>query len=85
MRCFCGANHQHRLLKTGFTEKRLDAESEEEYLEKMVQLFSRHLTDKDLFAEIYRNLLSQRSASDDMERFMIGKLKLRCGAQFTTA
>ena len=28
-------------------------------------------------------LLNQRSASDDMERLMIGKLKLACGAQFT--
>lgn len=41
-----------------------------------------YLTDKDLFAEIYRNqlakrLLNQRSASDDMEKLMIGKLKLR--------
>ena len=48
----------------------------------------RYLTDKDLFAEIYRNqlakrLLNQRSASDDAERLMIGKLKLRCGSQFT--
>ena len=48
----------------------------EEYLGKVVQLFS-YLTDKDLFAEIYRNqlakrLLNQRSASDDMERLMIG-------------
>lgn len=48
----------------------------EEYLAKVVQLFS-YLTDKDLFAEIYRNqlakrLLNQRSASDDMERLMIG-------------
>lgn len=48
-----------------------------------------HKSIKDLFAEIYRNqlskrLLNQRSASDDMERVMIGKLKLRCGAQFTT-
>ncbi|CAN0082471.1 unnamed protein product, partial [Ectocarpus sp. 6 AP-2014] len=58
-----------------------------EYLAKVVQLFS-YLTDKDLFAEIYRNqlarrLLNSRSASDDMERLMIGKLKLKCGSQFT--
>jgi cullin 1 len=75
-----------RLLKTGSSEKLSDDEVEE-YLEKTVQLFS-YLTDKDLFAEIYRNqlakrLLNQRSASNDMERAMIGKLKLRCGAQFT--
>lgn len=75
-----------RILKTG-GEKLSDAEVEE-YLGKVVQLFS-YLTDKDLFAEIYRNqlakrLLNQRSASDDMERLMIGKLKLRCGSQFTS-
>ncbi|EGZ29899.1 hypothetical protein PHYSODRAFT_538079 [Phytophthora sojae] len=53
----------------------------------VVFVFS-YLTDKDLFAEIYRNqlakrLLNQRSASADAEVLMIGKLKLRCGAQFT--
>lgn len=76
-----------RLLKTGSNEKLSDAETEE-YLEKTVQLFS-YITEKDLFADIYRNhlakrLLNQRSASDDMERMMIGKLKLRCGASFTS-
>ena len=50
-----------------------------------MQLFS-YLTDKDLFAEIYRNqlakrLLNQRSASDGGQH--VGKLKLRCGSQFT--
>ncbi|CAN0366900.1 unnamed protein product [Ectocarpus sp. 8 AP-2014] len=75
-----------RILKTG-GEKLGDAEVEE-YLAKVVQLFS-YLTDKDLFAEIYRNqlarrLLNSRSASDDMERLMIGKLKLKCGSQFTS-
>jgi cullin 1 len=69
-----------RILKTGSTEKLMDSEIEE-HLEKVVQIFS-YLTDKDLFAEIYRNqlakrLLNQRSASDDMEKLMIGKLKLR--------
>lgn len=75
-----------RLLKTGGGEKLSDSEIES-YLEKSVQLFS-YLTDKDVFADIYRNqlakrLLNQRSASDEMERLMIGKLKMRCGAQFT--
>ena len=69
-----------RILKTGSSEKLSDTETEE-FLEKTVQMFS-YLTDKDLFAEIYRNqlakrLLNQRSASDEMERLMIGKLKLR--------
>ena len=41
-----------------------------------------------MFAEIYRQqlskrLLNQKSASDDNEKNMIGKLKLKCGAQFT--
>lgn len=75
-----------RLLKTG--GEKASEEQVENYLEKVVHLFS-YLTDKDLFAEIYRNqmakrLLNQRSASDDAERLFIGKLKLRCGAQFTS-
>lgn len=60
----------------------------EEELEKVVQLFS-YVADKDVFGEIYRNqlskrLLNQRSVSNDAERSMIGKLKLRCGAQYTS-
>lgn len=74
-----------RILKTG--GEKLSDEQVEDYLEKVVFVFS-YLTDKDLFAEIYRNqlakrLLNQRSASNDAEVLMIGKLKLRCGAQFT--
>jgi cullin 1 len=51
-------------------------------------LFS-YLNDKDLFSDIYRNLLAkrllnQKSANDDAEKSMIGKLKLKCGAQFTS-
>jgi len=54
----------------------------------MVDLFS-FLTDKDLFVEIYRNLLAKRllytsSSSEDAEKCMIAKLKLKCGAQFTS-
>lgn len=76
------------ILKTSSYEK-ITSESEiENYLEKIVQLFT-YITDKDLFNEIYRNLLakrllSQRSSSDDMEKLMISKLKLRCGSQFTS-
>lgn len=75
-----------RLLKSGSNEKLSDPEIED-FLDRSVQLFS-YLSDKDLFGEIYRNqlsrrLLNQRSASDDMERIMVGKLKLSCGAQFT--
>jgi len=75
-----------RILKSG-GEKLSEAEVEEN-LDRIVQLFS-YLTDKDLFAEIYRNqlakrLLSQRSISDDAEKLMIAKLKVQCGTQFTS-
>jgi cullin 1 len=78
-----------RILKAGGGEKISDAEIETS-LEQIVQLFS-YLTDKDLFAEIYRNqlakrLLNQRSAGDDSEKekLMIAKLKVQCGTQFTS-
>ena len=75
-----------RILKSG-GEKLSEAEVEES-LDRIVQLFS-YLTDKDMFAEIYRNqlakrLLSQRSTSDDAEKLMIAKLKMQCGTQFTS-
>ena len=74
------------MLKKG-GEKLSDAQVEEK-LENIVQLFS-YLNDKDLFSDIYRNLLAkrllnQKSANDDAEKSMIGKLKLKCGAQFTS-
>ena len=75
-----------RILKSG-GEKLSEAEVEQS-LDRIVQLFS-FLTDKDLFAEIYRNqlakrLLNQRSASDDAEKALIAKLKVQCGTQFTS-
>jgi cullin 1 len=75
-----------RILKK--SGERLSDDQVEVYLQKMVELFS-FLTDKDLFAEIYRNqlskrLLSETSASDDAEKSMIQKLKMKCGAQFTS-
>merc|ERR1712226_372250 len=75
-----------RILKSG-GEKLNDSEVEE-HLDRIVQLFS-YLTDKDLFAEIYRNqlakrLLNQRSTSDDAEKVMIAKLKMQCGTHFTS-
>lgn len=74
-----------RVLRSG-GEKLSEAEVEDN-LEKVVQLFS-YLTEKDRFAEIYRNqlakrLLNQRSASTDAEKIMIAKLKMQCGTQFT--
>ena len=75
-----------RVLKSG--GQKLSETEVEQSLDRIVQLFS-FLTDKDLFAEIYRNqlakrLLNQRSASDDAEKLMIAKLKVQCGTQFTS-
>merc|ERR1719262_154132 len=63
-----------RILKK--SGKRLSDDQVEILLTKMVELFS-FLSDKDLFAEIYRNQLSKRllyetSASEDAEKSMIG-------------
>jgi len=74
-------------LRSGGDEKLSDTQVEE-VLENIVQLFS-YIEDKDIFSDVYRNqlakrLLNQRSVSHDAERAMIAKLKLRCGAQFTS-
>lgn len=94
------ATYSDRLLRTGGsgtgaavssagapTSAMSDQEIESQ-LENVVGLFT-YLVDKDLFSEIYRNLLSkrlltQKSASDEMERVMVGKLKLKCGNNFTS-
>eukprot|EP00927_Polykrikos_kofoidii_P041123 TRINITY_DN3503_c0_g2_i1.p1 TRINITY_DN3503_c0_g2~~TRINITY_DN3503_c0_g2_i1.p1 ORF type:complete len:760 (+),score=180.57 TRINITY_DN3503_c0_g2_i1:98-2377(+) len=75
-----------RILKK--SGERLSDDQVEVLLTKMVELFS-FLSDKDLFAEIYRNQLSKRllyetSASEDAEKIMIAKLKMKCGAQYTS-
>jgi len=75
-----------RVLKSG--GEKLNETEVDECLDRVVQLFS-YLTDKDLFAEIYRNqlakrLLNQRSASNDAEKSMIMKLKVQCGTHFTS-
>ena len=75
-----------RILKT--SGAKLSDDEIEEYLEKCVKLFC-YLHDKDLFSEVYRNqlakrLLMSRSSSSDAEMSMIGKLKLACGAHFTS-
>ena len=75
-----------RILKSG--GEKLNESKLEENLDSIVQLFL-YLTEKDLFAEIYRNqlakrLLNQRSTSDDAEKLMIAKLKVQCGSQFTS-
>ncbi len=74
------------LLKSG--GEKLSYSEIEEHLGKVIQLFT-YLIEKDLFAEIYRNqqakrLLNQRSASHEMEKVMVTKLKMQCGTEFTS-
>mmetsp|Transcript_8359 Transcript_8359/g.21552 ORF Transcript_8359/g.21552 Transcript_8359/m.21552 type:complete len:763 (+) Transcript_8359:378-2666(+) len=75
------------LLKRGSSEK-LSDDAIEETFEKVVRLLA-YISDKDLFAEFYRKKLSRRllfdrSANQDHERSMLGRLKQQCGAQFTS-
>lgn len=79
------ATYCDQILRGGghLTEQQMEDE-----LQRIIHLFT-YIIDKDRFSEIYRNqlgkrLLSNRSASKDAEKSMISKLKLRCGAQFTS-
>lgn len=68
--------------------EKLSGEVLDEQLECMMQLFG-YVTDKDMFAEQYRQqlskrLLAKRSVSDDAERTFIGKMKMQCGSAFTS-
>lgn len=76
-----------RLLKKSSSDK-LSEEVIEESMTKLVELFS-FLTEKDDFAEIYRNQLAKRllgdmSASEEAEKSLIQKLKMKCGSSFTS-
>lgn len=62
----------------------------EDLLENVVKLFG-YISDKDMFQEFYRRQLSKRllttqetSLNLEMERNLISKLKIRCGAVFTS-
>ncbi|GER27468.1 cullin 1, partial [Striga asiatica] len=73
--------------RKGGSEK-LSDEAIEDTLEKVVKLLA-YISDKDLFAEFYRNKLSRRllfdkSANDENERSILTKLKQQHGAQFTS-
>jgi len=81
------SNYCDRILKTGGAK--LTDEVIEAKLKDIVRLFN-YLIDKDLFADTYRvqlanRLLNGRCKSDNAERAMIQKLKLQCGAQFTSS
>ena len=71
----------------GGTEKLSDEETEQQ-LDKVVKLLA-YISDKDLFSEFYRKKLARRllndfSASDELERSILSRLKQQCGAQFTS-
>ena len=73
------------LLKKGGLK--LDDDQVEYYLQCSVELIE-FLNDKDLFAELHRQLmakrmLNQRSASFEMEKFVVSKLKLNYGQRYT--
>jgi len=56
---------------------------QKELLDDITQLFS-YLEEKDLFLEVYRNLLARRLLTEksedlDMEKVSITNLKLTCG------
>jgi cullin 1 len=68
--------------------ERLTDDALEDAISRVVDLFS-FLSDKDDFCEIYRNqlakrLLTETSASEDAEKSLIQKLKMKCGANFTS-
>jgi|Transcript_101832 cullin 1 len=79
------ANYCDMLMKN--TSDKMTDEDMEEVLEKVVALFG-HISDKDLFQEFYRKQLSRRllvsSTTDENERSLISKLKLKCGAPYTS-
>ncbi|KFG33130.1 cullin family protein, partial [Toxoplasma gondii p89] len=75
-----------RLLKK--TSEKRSEEQIESMLVRVVEMFN-YVTEKDVFAECYRSQLARRllhetSASEDLEKSVIGKLKLKCGAHFTS-
>eukprot|EP00668_Euglena_longa_P014540 GGOE01018530.1.p1 GENE.GGOE01018530.1~~GGOE01018530.1.p1 ORF type:complete len:767 (+),score=353.77 GGOE01018530.1:79-2379(+) len=79
------ANYCDMLMKNS-SDKMTD-EDMEEVLDKVVALFG-HISDKDLFQEFYRKQLSRRllmsNTTDESERSLISKLKLKCGAPYTS-
>ena len=79
------AAYSDRVLRAG--SEKLSEEEIEKECERIVGLFQ-FITDKDYFADYFRGhlakrLMNEKSASSDQERTMIGKLKMRCGAQYT--
>eukprot|EP00466_Bigelowiella_natans_P004987 jgi/Bigna1/84566/fgenesh1_pg.160_\ len=82
------AGRFHHLLKKGGASKGAPPEKLNQEISQLVALFG-YLTDNLIEVLFYRNdlawrLLHNKSASMDMERVVIGKLKYSCGAQYTS-
>lgn len=82
------ANYCDSLLNSGGAGAKMTENEVETQLEKLVKLFT-YLSEKDVYQEFCRKqlakrLLLDRSHSDDLERFLIGKLKQSCGSHFTS-
>jgi cullin-4 len=65
------------------------SEAEAELCLSRAMLVFKFLAEKDIFEAFYKKLLAKRlllekSASNDLERSMLSKLKTECGAQFTS-
>jgi hypothetical protein len=78
------ATYGDQVLKGGIKMTEVELEVK---LDQIIELFN-FVMQKDVFMDIYRNLLAKRllsgrSASRNAEISMISKLKLRHGAQFT--
>jgi cullin 1 len=69
------------------TAEKMTDDDLDETLSRVVNLFG-YITDKDLFSEFYRKHLSRRlllcATRDETERALISKLKLKCGAPYTS-
>eukprot|EP01012_Entosiphon_sulcatum_P037927 TRINITY_DN4889_c0_g1_i1.p1 TRINITY_DN4889_c0_g1~~TRINITY_DN4889_c0_g1_i1.p1 ORF type:complete len:769 (-),score=186.60 TRINITY_DN4889_c0_g1_i1:539-2845(-) len=79
------ANYCDLLMKN--SADKMSDDDLEEVLDKVVSLFG-YISDKDLFHEFYRKQLSRRllmsNTNDESERSLISKLKMKCGAPYTS-
>ncbi|GAB5364030.1 hypothetical protein AAMO2058_000934600 [Amorphochlora amoebiformis] len=78
----------HNILRKGGEARGMTPEQISHEMTQLIALFS-YLSDKDKFAEFFRQDLAQRllhgkSHSLELERTVIGKLKFACGAQYTS-
>jgi cullin 3 len=82
------ANYVDELLRGGAGIQVANELEIEDKLERVLVIF-KFISDKDIFENYYRRLLSKRllsgkTVSDELEKQMIAKLKAECGYQFTS-